>query len=312
MIRIHDFIPRFATRPLALAAVCIACAVAEVHAQDSKAYMLRFDPTFEVGDRWRFTQISTQDLKRTKTPAEGDKTTEESKSQIDLVGICTAKAVSKDRAWTEIVMEIEKCAMESNGKNQEILSPGTALIVAIKEGKRTIRFEDGTEIPAAKERVLSMALGGSQAEDKSSLAKVFALSTARKVGEEWAPDKDLLVKAFEGFAKGLTANDVEGAAKFDSVERKDSKSRLLWSAKMRVSTTNPPVAVPGGVPVLGSFDWKGEQELPATGRRGLWRKKVAAELKQVFKGAPKSKDAETIFEGRSDQVYETKVEFLDK
>lgn len=280
-------------------------------AEDAKEYRLRFEPTYRVNDRWRLTKSATQDLRRTTKPAEGDARSQVMESRIDFVGICTARAVSDAGAWTQLAVEVEKCVFSTRGKTQDILDSGAKLIVSVKDGKKSFAHEDGSEFPADKQRLFGRALGGSDAGSEVPLADVFALSTPRKVGAAWSCDRMLLVKALRGFASDLTADDVEGSARFQKVESGDGRTSLLWTASMRASTKNPPVAVRGGVPVLGSFEWKVEANVPADGRAGIWEEKITAELRQVFKGAPKSDEAKTTFEGKSIQTYSTKIEFLD-
>jgi hypothetical protein len=292
-----------------LIAVCLLAIANVAEAQDAETYRLRYEPTYRVGDRWRLVKSASQDLRRITKPAAGDERTQKFESRIELAGVCTARAVSDAGAWEELVIAIEKCEFHSRGDSQEILKPGVEVRVSVENGKRKYDLLDGSEFAADNQRLFGMVFGGPTAEETVSMAVVFALSQPRKVGEEWSCDKKLVIKALRGFAKDLTADDVHGTAKFEAVKAEDGRTRLAWTATMQASTKNPPVPR-GGVPVRGSFKWSAEQTVPSEGDRGVWDEKIRAELRQVFKGGPESDDAETTFDGKSIQVYETKIEFL--
>jgi hypothetical protein len=287
-------------------------AASQACAQDAKKHTLRYAPKFKVGDRWRLTQKASNDLRRTEARAKGKATVTRFDQLIELEGICTAKTVSKQSDWTEISIEISKCTFKDERQTIQLLKPGENLIVTEKDGKRTFKLADGGVLFAEKQRLIGIALGESRAKDEVPIEKLFALDTPRKVGETWRGDPDLLLKSLSGFAKDLGATEVQGSAELTAVEDEDGGPSLKWMARLKAESKSPPVGVPGGVPVFGSFDWKSEQTVPASGDRGKWQTIVTADIKQVFKGKPGSEQADTTFDGVTKRIDETIVEFLDE
>jgi hypothetical protein len=293
-----------------VAAMGTFSAAGETRAQEAKEYTLRYDPKFQVGDRWRLTKKSSHGVTRSDTPAEGKANVSGFKNDFDFEGTCTAKSVSKNGAWTEISVEVVTCTIKNGSETIEILKSGESLIVVEKDGTRAFKLADGGALFAEKQRLLETAIGGSTAKDETPLEKIFVLETPRKVGETWKCDSSLLPKALLAFSKDA-AKGAQVSAEFSGVEEKDGIAALKWTGRMKVESKNPPVGVPGGVPVFGSFDWKSEQTVPATGDRGKWRTVMTADIKQVFKGKPDSDEADTTYEGASKQFSDTTIEFLD-
>jgi hypothetical protein len=299
----------------AWACLSLLLLTSHVSAQDKQndnanSYRLALAPTFKVRDRWRTKQLANIEIERVTTPEGGEPTSVKNKMQVELVAVCKAKAVDERGMWKELELTIEKLEVNSTGKAQPVVKAGEVLQLKHEAGKTECRLSDGKPLAPERQRLLQMALGKPSSEE-GSFEDAFELSRPRKTGEEWIPTKENLIALGKSFAKDLKGENVSGAGHFKGLTGKGKNAVLNWNAKINFMTENPPVAVEGGVPVKGSFEVLFEVSHPADQKHGDWTKKVSSDLRQAFKGKPGTKDAETLYEGKSLQVFDGKIEFLE-
>jgi hypothetical protein len=298
-------------RLLAILLLTLSATNATVRGDDAaKKYPIRFEPPDQVGFVQKRTVKLEHGLSRTIKDQDG-KLVEDKRERIgiDFDGKCTIEAASKGR-WTKLNVVVASCKYfdlsDKDNKKNDLIPAGTTFTIDRTAKPPQVVLTNGSIMKATRAAFVVRIIP-SDGDQESSLDAMFG-GSKRSVGEKWQPDDEKLLKSLKTFAPDISKDNMSGTAEFVSLERANGAELLTLNAKVSAKTKKPPVSVPGGVGVLGSFDMSQQVRIPVAGDAVNTYTKSTAVIRQIFTGKPGTAQEKWIYEGGTVDMHEETIE----
>ncbi len=198
-----------------------AFGVDAIHAADEQAYTITYNRPVKAGETFEHEVKTTLLLQ--KTPV-SDTLSLEQMAQISRPTVekleakfkCEVLAVTPEGNRTKVKVTFAKLADTTLGKAQAVVPEGTQLVLTIQpKGEVSVEgvepeFKITPAIKAKADKVVAL-------KQRMELDTLLGGVKARKVGEAWALDKDLVLKSAGG-DPSIAPKDPAGTAKLLRVE----------------------------------------------------------------------------------------------
>ena len=219
----------------------IMVVVMTAFASFAEDYVVKFDRSMKVGDKYGVSGAATEDVAKTISADGKIIRDEKSKSKVSIIADVSVLKVNKRGRPIAVACVIKSMEVERDGKTSPSLAKDSLVEITVVDKRQVCKIK-GSEIPPAVAKPLNSVIR--LAKFDSTDEDVFGTDKPRKVGEKWNVDKKRMIADMATTGLQLSPTNIEGSAKLLRTITVDGRECVLVETQFKLNKLTTPKLPP--------------------------------------------------------------------
>ena len=214
-----------------LVAFLAASAGARVAAEE-QGYVIKFDRSAKVGERFHVKMTTAIKHERTATLAGKPLPPQEQVTAIELEAQAVTEELDKRGLARSISYAVRRCLIVEGGEERPLLAEGTVLVAEGARDGTKFTLRGGGKLTEQQDAALRLLIHMSH-EDAASVDEMLGTEQRQKPGASWKMNVDKVVENAAHNNWIIEPKDFEGTVRFVGVEKADGRECVKLTSESR-------------------------------------------------------------------------------